>query len=80
MRGRKSMKTLGWDIRVLLVIQTLEATKDDRKTKYSPLFTQGAPVEERTLLTMCRSFKGAEFSSWQLLIKLACHYYNLHFN
>lgn len=57
MRGRKSMKTLGWDIRVLLVIQTLEATKDDKKIKHSPLFTQGAPVEERTRLTMCRSIR-----------------------
>lgn len=62
MRGRKSMETLGWDIRVLLVIQTLEATKDDRQMKYSPLFTQGAPVErERALLTTCRSLRELNF-------------------
>lgn len=61
MRGRKSMKTLGWDIRVLLVIQTLEATKDDKKIKHSPLFTQGTPVEERTRLTMCRSIRELKF-------------------
>lgn len=61
MRGRKSMKTLGWDIRVLLVIQTLEATKDDKKIKHSPLFTQGAPVEERTRQTMCRSIRELKF-------------------
>lgn len=61
MRGRKSMKTLGWDIRVLLVIQTLEATKDDKKIQHSPLFTHGAPVEERTRLTMCRSIRELKF-------------------
>lgn len=48
-------------IRVLLVIQTLEATKDDKKIKHSPLFTQGAPVEERTRLTMCRSIRELKF-------------------
>lgn len=48
-------------MRVLLVIQTLEATKDDKKIKHSPLFTQGAPVEERTRLTMCRSIRELKF-------------------
>lgn len=39
---------IGMRYQFLLVIQTLEATKDDKKIKRSPLFTQGAPVEERT--------------------------------
>lgn len=42
-------------------IQTVEATKDDKKIKHSPLFTQGAPVEERTRLTMCRSIRELKF-------------------
>lgn len=58
---KKIDEDIGMRYQFLLVIQTLEATKDDKKIKHSHLFTQGAPVEERTRLTMCRSIRELKF-------------------